>query len=100
LEVPPLTAWYIARQHVSEELAEQFAPKRTLFPNPRFVDSAGEERIAGNVWRTWGYVDTVDSSNTRKRLHWIVELEYRGGTKWEKRGDIEFRENRTEPRKQ
>ena len=83
LEVPPLTAWYMARQIVSEGLADQLGPTRTLFPNPRFSgDSAGEERVGGNVWRTWGYVETVDSSNARKRRRWTAELEFQGGTKW------------------
>src|SRR5688572_26651587 len=59
-EVPAFTAWYMARQFVSEKLAG----KRRLFPNPRFAtDATGEERIGGNVWRAWGYVDTVDSNN-------------------------------------
>jgi hypothetical protein len=89
LEVPPLTAWYMARQYVSEDLA----PKRTIFPNPRFATGvAGEERVVGNVWRAWGYVDTVDATNAPKRLHWTAELEYLGGTKWRRLKKITFEE--------
>ncbi len=87
-ELPSLTAWYMARQFVSERLA----PGRCIFPNPRFASEvAGEERMEGNVWRTWGYVDTVDSSNAPRRRQWTAELEFQGGTKWKLR-DIAFGE--------
>jgi hypothetical protein len=95
LEVPALTAWYIARQFVSERLA----PSRTLFPNPRFATNlAGEERVNGNVWRAWGYVDTLDSGNVRKRRHWTAELEFFGGTRWELK-DLAFAESSPTPKK-
>ena len=90
-EVPPFTAWYMARQFVSEHLAG----KRRLFPNPRFArDSTGEQRVAGNVWRAWGYVDTVDASNAPTRLQWTMELEFQGGTKWRPRGEPAFGEKK------
>lgn len=88
-EVPPFTAWYMARQFVSQALPG----KRRLFPNPRFArDSTGEERVEGNVWRAWGYVDTVDPSNAPTRLQWTMELEFQGGTKWVPKGKPAFGE--------
>jgi hypothetical protein len=82
LYAPPLAAWYMSRQFVTERLA----PKKTLFPNPRFApDLTGEERIDGNTWRTWGYVDTVDSSNAPVRRNWTVELEFLGRGRWKKK---------------
>jgi hypothetical protein len=89
-EIPPLTAWYMARQFVGEDL--RLAGKRRLFPNPRFTSAAGEERIGTNVWRTWGYVDTVDEKNAPKRLQWTAEMEYQGGTKWKLNGKVAFGE--------
>jgi hypothetical protein len=84
-DVPPFTAWYMARQMVNDHLVEEkrLAGKRRLFPNPRFArDSTGEERLTGNNWRAWGYVDTVDDSNAPIRYQWTAELEFQGGTKW------------------
>ena len=90
-EVPPFTAWYMARQFVSEALPG----KRRLFPNPRFArDSTGEQRVTGNVWRAWGYVDTVDASNAPTRLQWTMELEFQGGTKWRPKGKPAFGEKK------
>jgi hypothetical protein len=78
-DVPPFTAWYMARQFVSDKLAG----KRRLFPNPRFArEAAGEERGSGNIWRAWGYVDTVDEANAPVRKQWTAELEFEGGVKW------------------
>jgi hypothetical protein len=79
--VPEFTAWHMARQFVS--VSKELKRQRKLFPNPRFATgSAGEERVEGNLWRAWGYVDTVDSSNAPQRLQWTAELEFQGGTKW------------------